>query len=216
MVDALVGRLIDQLIGLELLDETLVIVTSDHGENIGEHGRIDHARSMYETTIHVPLVLRYPPRLVAGTVDDRIVSLIDVFPTIEDAAGIANEDAAARSLLSPDRITPEFVVAEAERPTTGIRLLAQDFPAEVSSPIDERLKMLRTRRHKIVWHEKGDPEVYDLAQDPAQKPTLERLAALMTEILDTNAERSLAYPKKTTTHIPDEVFDELEALGYVE
>ncbi len=88
--DELLGQLLSRL-GVEgLLDRTIVIVTSDHGENLGEHGLVEHQFSLHETLLSVPLVIRVPPalrdRLPAGRRDDP-VTLADLYATILDLAG---------------------------------------------------------------------------------------------------------------------------------
>ena len=67
-----------------LLDHTLVIIASDHGENIGEHGLMSHAYSLHDTLIRVPLIMRYPERFPAGQRVTQQVQLTDLFPTILD------------------------------------------------------------------------------------------------------------------------------------
>ncbi len=86
-VDAEIGRLRESLEAKGLLENTVVVVTSDHGEGLGEHGEATHGVFLYQSTLHVPLVIRAPgwPRghRVAGT-----VSLADVAPTLLDLAGL--------------------------------------------------------------------------------------------------------------------------------
>ena len=82
------GRLIDALERLGVRARTLLVVTSDHGEGIGEHGEGTHSYSVYQSTIHVPLVLWGPPDLPAGAQVVHAVSAIDVAPTILDWLGL--------------------------------------------------------------------------------------------------------------------------------
>ena len=88
MTDALLGELTANLREQGVLDETLVVVTADHGENIGDHGLIDHLLSFYDSTTRIPLLLRYPPRVLPGQAPDELVSLIDVAATILDVCGL--------------------------------------------------------------------------------------------------------------------------------
>ena len=79
--DALVGRFVESLRTTGRLDDTLVIVTSDHGEGLGDHGEETHGYFVYESTLRVPLVLR-GPGVKAGTRLDGVARTIDLLPTI--------------------------------------------------------------------------------------------------------------------------------------
>jgi len=86
-LDACLGRLLDQLHRGGLLDRTVIIVTSDHGEHFGEHGLRDHGNSLYRALLHVPLVIRLPRGEHGGTRVRQPVSLVDLAATICDLAG---------------------------------------------------------------------------------------------------------------------------------
>ena len=81
-VDSLVWDVVSLLREEAILDNTLVVVTSDHGENLGEHEMVDHVFNLYETTVRVPLLIRYPELFAAGARDDRMVQLLDLFPSV--------------------------------------------------------------------------------------------------------------------------------------
>lgn len=81
-VDRQIGRFVDALKKRGSLDDTLLVFTSDHGESLGEHREATHALFIYESTVHVPLLLRYPKMLPAGTRYDASASSVDLVPTI--------------------------------------------------------------------------------------------------------------------------------------
>ena len=87
-VDAHVGQLLRRLDALDLARTTLVVVLSDHGDEFFEHGGIGHHRTLYEEVVRVPMILRLPGVLPAGTAVPGPVSLDDVLPTILDLLGI--------------------------------------------------------------------------------------------------------------------------------
>ena len=223
MVDALVGQLVDALRDKGLLDETLVIVTADHGENLGEHGMVDHLLSMYDTTIRVPLIARHPSTFAAGSRRDELVSLVDIVPTVLDITGLGDRhpEIAVRSLARPGRPPHEFVIAENDRPMNGIELMKKNFPDFDTSSIDHRMRMLRTERHKLIWWDDGRIEVYDLESDPqeledlsASRPELsEHLLGLLDEW--TKAQKAQAQPPPLDVSDP-KLREQLRALGYVE
>jgi arylsulfatase A-like enzyme len=222
-VDSLLGELVEELRAQDLLDETLVVVTSDHGENLGEHGLIDHMLSMYEATIRVPLVLRYPERIAAGLVDDRLASLVDVAPTILDACGLPADalGGPGRSLLDPDREPPAFVVAENERPVNGVDLLSRAFPDFDTTEIDRPMRMLRTPRHKLIWRGGGRVELFDVERDPGEENDLAESLPELTGQLQALLDAWMA-DHRTEEATPrfesqdGESLERLRALGYID
>ena len=86
-VDGQVGALVDALEERDLLDDTLLIVTSDHGELFFEHGLVTHGRSLHEGEARVPLLVHWPGQVTPGD-DDRPVSTLDVVPTVIDALAL--------------------------------------------------------------------------------------------------------------------------------
>lgn len=103
--DAQVGRLLDELDAQGDADRNWVIVTADHGEMLGEHGQQGHHCSLYQSLLHVPLIMRYPRGVgpPAGTVDDGPISLVDVAPRVLQALGLSlpgTRPAPRRSMLA--------------------------------------------------------------------------------------------------------------------
>jgi tetratricopeptide (TPR) repeat protein len=86
-VDRQIGRLIKALEPNGVLDDTIVVFTSDHGESLGEHREATHAIFIYEATQHVPLIFRYPRKLHPGRVYDGPARSVDIMPTILSLAG---------------------------------------------------------------------------------------------------------------------------------
>jgi len=86
-VDRQIGRLVKALKPNGVLDDTILVFTSDHGESLGEHQEATHAMFIYESTQHVPLIFRYPRKLPAGRVYDGPARSVDIMPTILSLAG---------------------------------------------------------------------------------------------------------------------------------
>ncbi|MFQ5744577.1 MAG: sulfatase [Acidobacteriota bacterium] len=98
--DAQIGRALDELHVLGLSDNTLVIVTADHGDEFFEHEAIGHRRTLFEEVTQIPLILRLPGRLPEGVRIKGLVSIADVVPTILDLLGLpAMGDLSSRSFL---------------------------------------------------------------------------------------------------------------------
>ncbi len=104
--DTAVGRLLDYLRSSGLLDRSLVVLHSDHGQNLGEHGFVGHGSRIDEQTVRVPMILRYPAEIPAGLRRKDIARNIDILPTVLAAAGLPAEGLAGRSML-PSGDDPE-------------------------------------------------------------------------------------------------------------
>ncbi len=87
-LDRQVGRLLDGIASRGLLDTTLVVLVADHGENLGEHGLLYRHVGLFDTTTHVPLLVRWPGPPRPGRRFDGLVQTIDLFPTLLAAAGL--------------------------------------------------------------------------------------------------------------------------------
>ncbi len=86
--DHMIGQVLEELERQRVLDQTLVIVTSDHGEELGDHGLWEH-NFMYQTNLRVPLLLSWPGKLPAGRRVEALVETVDLLPTVCDLGGIA-------------------------------------------------------------------------------------------------------------------------------
>ena len=204
-VDAELLRLLNKLDEIEERGRTLVIVAGDHGESLGEHGEPTHGMLVYESTVRVPLILSCAS-LFDGAyhVEDRVVGLTDIRPTVEDLLGIDSKPPVdGRSLFSPDVNEDRAIYVETEMPLS----LAGWSP----------LRGLRTHEHKYILA--PERELYNLTSDPLESHniyapgdpvvvTLEsRLSALMSAAdADTDSDRSLT----------DEEIERLGSLGYVQ
>ena len=174
--DRVLGQIVDQLDAAGLGDDTLIAVTSDHGELLGEHELWGHVHSMYDTLLAVPLVLRYPDAIPPGTVNDDPVQGIDLLPTFLAAAGVPPDawpDAApGRDLsfawggASPSRADPP-VVAEHFTPS----MLPDNAPDTMAGDPGElfvRRRALVLGDTKYVVSSGGAEAAYDLSADPGE------------------------------------------------
>ncbi len=156
-----VGRLLAGLEALGLAEDTLVVVTSDHGEEFGDHGGFEHGHTMYTELLHVPLLLRLPGVLPRRVVD-AAVRLVDVAPTVLELCGLPpNPEHAGESLT---------------------RLLGGTEPADRDSLAHGNFwgPPLRSWRsgplHLIVPpSERRPPELYDWRADPREQEDLARV-----------------------------------------
>ncbi len=169
-LDNLMGQLMKALTQRKLLDNTLVIITSDHGENLGDRGLLKHVYDIHYNLTRIPFIIRYPAAFKEGTTVDDLVQSIDVFPTVLDVAGIADvprKDLQGLSLLGKER--HPFAVSEAQFVNdtfTRTRYVLPRFP-----DVDERyfggvwrsilegdLEYIETPNERMMYNVKDDPD----------------------------------------------------------
>ncbi|MCP4608370.1 MAG: sulfatase-like hydrolase/transferase [Planctomycetes bacterium] len=159
--DEQIGRILHKLDDKHLTQNTLVIFLADHGISLGAHG-ISGKQTMYEEGICLPLIMRYPRLKRSSAENSNLVSLIDVFPTICEAAGIA----------IPESVEGKSLLALYNRHVPWDR---KHIFASFVSPIKHRLNIrcIRTERYKLVHHLTTEEiEFYDLETDPYELDNL--------------------------------------------
>ena len=180
-LDSCLERLIAMFRERGLLEETVVIITSDHGENLGEHGGLlNHSFSIHQTLLRVPLIVRYPRVFGKNRRHAGVVSTGSIFPTILKLAGVSPAD----KWPSPFRLLPpagppaeiapeeEAAVSEYEVPLSELGALAE-LPGADASAFSLSQKAIQTDSWKLVARSDGRSFLYDLAADPGEKTPLD-------------------------------------------
>jgi arylsulfatase A-like enzyme len=171
-LDFRLGELFQYLKELGAYDNTLIIVTADHGENFGEHHLAYHLFCLYDTLLHVPLIMSCPTLLPRGQKVSGLVSLVDVVPTIVELLGIekGTDPLHGQSLLPMDGQTNyhEHIFAEFGRPHAMIERLAARFPGHDFSAFDRGLQSIRTPEYKFIAGSDNSGELYALREDPGE------------------------------------------------
>lgn len=204
-VDAQIGRLLDELGRRRLADRTVVAVTADHGEGLGDHGEDTHGLLLYEPTLHVPLLVRAPG--VAARTVETPVSLVDVGPTLAGLLGKTFPAPENRGLDGRD-------LAEALR--NGQDPEPADLYAETRYPaVFGWSPLAALRRRDLKYISSGRPELYDLRRDPREATNLagdpEKTRGFATRL--TQIEAGAVAPRKAPA--PDaETRARLASLGY--
>jgi len=171
-LDKKIGELIAALSERKLLDKTVLIITADHGEHIGDHGLLDHKMSVYEGVIRVPLIIRFPDRFPAGQRITRMVQTIDLFPTLAELCGLDAIKNDGTSLLNSAQVKRTAAFTEFARPLLFIDVIEQNFPLADYSAINRALLSVRTERFKLIWASDDNHELYDLLNDPEEEKNL--------------------------------------------
>jgi N-acetylglucosamine-6-sulfatase len=163
-VDDSLGRILATLEQSSALDDTVVVFTSDHGYFYGEHGLNEERRLAYEETIRIPLLIRYPPRIKAGSAASELVLTIDLAPTVLSLAGLTPPATMeGRSLLplltGAARDWRTSFLVEYYSDTVFPRMLNMGYSA------------VRTERHKLIEYRElqNMDELYDLQADPYEQ-----------------------------------------------
>jgi arylsulfatase A-like enzyme/tetratricopeptide (TPR) repeat protein len=209
--DREIGHLLDHLEARGLSEDTVVVVTSDHGEAFGEHGEEGHGLLAYDETLRVPLVVSAPGALPGGRTVEERVSLYDLFPTLvdlfsldADVAGLPGRSLAATLAGGPAPPAGEVyfetlagMTGKGWAPLTGV-IAGEGSEKLISVP---------------------EPELYDLAADPGERRNLvderrrryHELVARLEEMTAGGEEPSAAVERELT----DEDRRQLAALGYL-
>lgn len=204
-VDALVGQVVAELERLAIADRTLIVVAGDHGEGLGEHGEDEHGLLLYDSTLRVPLIVRFPDQRYAGVRVQQAVGLVDVFPSLLDlfqqpVARPVDGHSVLPSLEAPDAIDGPALFAETLYPQL------QFGWSELQSVRTARLKYIRAPQ----------PELYDYRADPQETRTdaarleadVASLEANLTAMTAGRAGGTAASTDRATTAA-------LRTLGYV-
>jgi len=208
-----VGQVIAHLKELDLYDDMLIVLVADHGEHLGEHG-IWYAHTLpYQETLHVPLIVKWPGNLHAGTVVPDLVSGTDVLPTVLEIAG----------LPVPGNLDGRSLVGLASGKATGGASL---LVAEEGESEGKYCKTLIEYPWKLLLFHVGGrflPALYNLADDPLELRDLAetnpdivaRLESRLWEIID--RENPLTVQRSAPpVGLSEEERERLRALGYVE
>lgn len=209
--DSLIGDFRAALEQRGLLQRSVVVLTADHGEGLGDHGESYHGFFVYDSTVHVPLIARLPGGVEGGRVVSEAVSHVDIAPTLAELLGLAGDAAGqGRSLLA------SMQGLAAQEPRAGV--YAESFYA-----LDHYgwapLRSLRTDEHKYI--ETPDPELYDLLEDPGElsNALLEQRDTsreLRTAVLELAAELDRMAPDATPEpDVDEQTLAQLRALGYL-
>lgn len=232
--DALIGQMLHELEQSGALDNTLVIISADHGEGHGDHGYFGHSFVVYQELTHVPLMIRHPDGVGAGKRIPQNVSSRRLWHTILDAAAVhppldahdPNAQVSQRSLLrlleGENDVEQGIAYSEAIPPLNLLSILQNSDPALV-----EALRLSQTRRavvlgdYKLTLVGEQVEHLFNLTQDPLELHDLHAQAEQPSAQLQRLALDFIAQQDARQAHAPAsdfsaEVMANLRALGYVE
>ena len=207
--DQMLGKVMTTLKEMNLWDQTLIIFTADHGEGLGDHGEKTHAIFIYDSTLHVPLIFRYPKLLPQNAKVSQEVSTIDIFPTVLDLVSLKpDKNCQGKSLTG--------LLQGKDEPVRSELFCETYYPLYNHgwSPIEA----LRTS--EWVYMKAPRPELYDMVNDRKQLKNLYESHKEIASRLDSQMEElkkriahSQTQAKKVT--MDQETTQRLRSLGYV-
>ena len=208
-VDMLIGKLREFLMERDLLEKTLLVITSDHGEGLGEHREILHGNFIYDTTLLVPLIIRFPKMEIKNLTITEQVRLIDIMSTILDYLGIPTPKEAQGVSLVPKMRKSNLKL--------NLPAYGESYYTRIHFGWSE-LKCVRTDRYKFI--EAPQPELYDIREDPAElqnlyqekKPIADRLQKELAQIIRSHS--LIGKQQRAPAELDAETERKLRALGY--
>jgi arylsulfatase A-like enzyme len=219
--DQNIGILIDALASNGLVDSTIIVVASDHGEAFMEHGVMGHSKDLHREVARVPLIIALPGA-VEGVVVRQQVANIDIWPTLLDVLGLQPlAGADGRSLVSlilaaesgdePDALSERSVFAQLDKRWAG---RPDQKPVVLTSVVDGGYRLIRRETYP------GKPLLYDLSVDPDEQRNIAAAEPARVAELDAKIDELLSRPAATWGKAPVVDLDEmkknqLRRLGYV-
>jgi len=204
--DSALGEFISYLKKQGWYDNALIIVVSDHGEGLGEHKESTHGIFLYDSTTHVPLIMKLPAESTKGREVSAQVRTLDILPTILDVVG-----AKPPAKLDGASLRPYF---------NGTETAGRTAFGETDYPLHFGWAPLRSvRENGMKFIEAPKPELYDLHADPKElnntyapwNTNVQQLRGMLADLRKSQPQRS----QPSNASVPQSTSDELHALGYL-
>jgi arylsulfatase A-like enzyme/predicted Zn-dependent protease len=201
--DSIVGRVLDELKAQGVYDKAVILLLSDHGEGLGEHGEQEHGIFLYREALQVPMMLKLPGGRLGGSRVAQPAQIVDVFPTLLSLVGVHLPQEAAGPF-------PGRSLLDLRAPGAPRDLYAETFYPRLHFGWSELTSLIRDRFHYI---RSPQPELYDLAADPGEKSNAlaaeRRAYAALRQSL-----QGMERPLQAPAAVDPETARKLAALGY--
>jgi arylsulfatase A-like enzyme/Tfp pilus assembly protein PilF len=214
--DSQVGRVVGRLKALNLYHRTLIVLLSDHGESLGEHGESEHGFFVYNSTLRVPLIVKLPGETAKSVTVSRPVSTVDVAWTIAQVCRLGPSD--TKGFQGHSLVDPSLSRADDGRPADPTTAVYAESYYPLHSFGWHQLRSLVTS--DFAYIDAPRPELYNLARDPQEESNLAGgspvlASTLQAKLIEIEGKLASANPSDTRSQLDPETLAELKSLGYV-
>jgi arylsulfatase A-like enzyme len=232
-VDSQIGRIREALEDAGWLDATVIVLTSDHGEEFKEHGSMGHKSTLYEEQLRVPLIISYPPRYAAGRTIAERASLLDIYPTLMALLGEDAPEPVQGLDLGPIMAAAHGTgddVAKLREVMSTRPLFGELGPLGFRWELTYYRKSVQRGRYKLILNYVSDGEVtrelFDTAADPGERrdlyqvagndPEVRRLEERLSGFIRAGASYNAGFRQRNKIKIDGSIQDKLRSLGYID
>jgi len=223
-LDATIRGVVDMLKANGLYDNTMIIITADHGEHFGEYDLWSHVASLYREVLNIPLIIKYPAGVPHLSEVTAYTQLVDIYPTVMEIAGVGAEKGNAvsgKSLVQRDGAEAfhDYVFAEWEGrvPYFIQRNSRGDKNAVDIEALKVQMSMAQDRSHKLIVKSNGDELLFDVSEGTDKPCDIAGNEAVRDRLREEVIKRSKAFEigGKDERKVNKEIEENLKALGYL-
>ena len=222
-LDEKIWMLYERLAKLNVLDNTVIIITSDHGDNLGDHNIVGHGYGLHNTLLEVPLIIRYPKLFPPGTIINDKVQTTDIYYTILGIVGeVGNPSVLKLGKSLATRINEkkfeEIMIAERDK---SIWVEWAKSEGVQTDHLNNTQKTLISGNYKYIWSSNGEEELYDIVNDHEESTNIASKSIQIVNILKYEMEQiSLKAKSGSQSPLPmpkmdDATKEQLKSLGYI-
>jgi len=217
------GRFFKFLEKKNILDNTLVIIVGDHGDNFGEHGLLGHGLCLYDSILKIPLIVRYPQKIKPAKIDYQ-VQITDILPSTIDLLGLKwkqRNGIYGQNIFNNETPIRDFAISEhAFQNMDLFRKKVPEIDQSIINKYERSLHSIRTDEYKFIWSSNGKHELFNLHKDPQENHNLydsyPSIAKKLEEKLFANVKKFESVKTSEEAVEMDKVTEErLKALGYL-
>jgi len=223
--DSIIGEILSMLRNNNIYDNTMIVITSDHGEHFGEYGHWSHVASLHKEVLHVPLIIKYPEGIDCLEEVNEYTQLVDVFPTIMGVAGVLKDKliSGINLLESKENQNKYHEYAFAEWEGRVPYFIAERFEKNGArlnlEMIKNRMIMIQNDKYKYISRLDGNEEFYEISDGKEillnkSSLSLNTLKDLRNKLFEYNKLTSLV-EEDSSYSVDDEIARNLKSLGYM-